>query len=64
MEFLRFIFSSFWIWLGFIILIGTVGIFLVYSLEAIFGGCRKSSGSNNEQKDQKEDTEKISGIEK
>lgn len=25
MEFLRFIFSSFWVWLGFIILIATVG---------------------------------------
>ncbi|MCM1216010.1 MAG: hypothetical protein NC548_15995 [Lachnospiraceae bacterium] len=62
MEFLRFIFSSFWIWLGFIILIGTIGIFIVYALEAIFSNSK--SRSDNEQKNQKEDTKEIGEIKK
>ncbi|MCI8471459.1 MAG: hypothetical protein HFJ35_08485 [Clostridia bacterium] len=34
MEFLRFIFSSFWVWLGFIILVGAVGGVLVALVKA------------------------------
>lgn len=34
MEFLRFIFSSFWVWLGFIILVGAVGGVLVELVKA------------------------------
>lgn len=34
MEFLRFVFSNFWVWLGFVILVGTVGGGLVNLVKA------------------------------
>jgi len=38
MEILQFIFSSFWTWLGFVIIIATIGNTIVYSVAAIRGG--------------------------
>lgn len=38
MEFLRFIFSSFWVWLGFIILVCVVG----YELVELVKTCKRS----------------------
>lgn len=49
MEFLRFMFSNYWIWLGFIILFGLIGDFIVDCLKAIF--------SRKEEKDEQTDEE-------
>lgn len=42
MEFLRFIFSSFWVWLGFVILVGTIGNSIVETVKACKRGRKVS----------------------
>lgn len=55
MELLRFIFSSFWIWCGFVIILVVLGEIIVGSLQAIFG--RKDK--NDEQTNKEETDEEI-----
>mgnify|MGYP001062244822 CR=1 FL=1 len=55
MEFLRFIFSGFWIWCGFVIILVVLGEIIVGSLQVIFG--RKDK--NNEQTNKEETDEEI-----
>lgn len=55
MEFLRFIFSSFWIWCGFVIILVILGEIIVDFLQVIFG--RKDK--NNEQTNKEETDEEI-----
>jgi hypothetical protein len=38
MEILEFVFSSFWIWLGFVVIISVFGNTIVYTVAAIRGG--------------------------
>jgi hypothetical protein len=54
MEFIRFIFSSFWIFCGMIILVSTVGAFLIGVIGTIRGCDVKISVFGNVNKDNSE----------
>lgn len=53
MEFLRFIFSDFWIWCGFVIILIILGETIVSSLRAIFGRKDEDDEQTNEEENNK-----------